>query len=385
MNGTRPCYNYKIIEKSGAHFQDMCKEALSVAALSSEQVLRITIFGAPSSNEQYSSHLNFISQNIYTLFGDTPPVYSYVAQRPLLSDLTVEVVSVKNSGEFKINYKSIDSHTYLTIESGSFLELFAGSVMLDPVNMGIVDQSFGVFELLDKMLKTEGMQPSDIVRQWNYIERITEFEGNYQHYQAFNDARTHFYADTKWQKGYPAATGIGVARGGIMIDFNAIKGDQITILALDNSLQVPAHVYSQEVLLGAEDKTFKNKTTPKFERGKAVISEGSSMSYISGTAAIRGEDSLESVDVITQNTITMENIDFLVSCDNLKKNGLQIKLNNPVYQLLRVYVKNQSDCKEVEKYMTDNYPIAEKCYLHADVCREELLIEIEGIASYAMN
>ena len=72
----------------------------------------------------------------------------------------------------------------------------------------------GSFRLLG-MLRREGFPLNSIIRQWNYIERITAFDGQDQHYQAFNNARSGFYSKTEWTNGYPAATGIGANLGGI--------------------------------------------------------------------------------------------------------------------------------------------------------------------------
>jgi len=69
-------------------------------------------------------------------------------------------------------------------------------------------------------------------------------------------------------------------------------------------LQVAAHAYSEQVLEVARQK----KTTPKFERAKSMTFQDRKLIYISGTAAIRGEESLTGVGLERQLRITMENI-----------------------------------------------------------------------------
>jgi enamine deaminase RidA (YjgF/YER057c/UK114 family) len=128
-------------------------------------------------------------------------------------------------------------------------------------------------------------------------------------------------------------------------------------------LQVAAHAYSISVL----DKAGEKSTTPKFERAKKLtFKSGEELIYVSGTAAIRGEESLKGVGVEQQLRITMENIAELIGDAPLR--------------LLRVYLKRPEDYAVVkarlEEYGLDS-PVS---YLCADVCREELLIEIEGIA-----
>ena len=195
-----------------------------------------------------------------------------------------------------------------------------------------------------------------------------------QHYQLFNDARSRFYDDCSWSNGYPAATGIGTQAGGVTVLFDAVQGSEECSVAVDNPLQVSAHAYSQQVLI---NNTEAHKTTPKFERARHMQGEESSV-YISGTAAIRGEESC-CEDAVGQTRLTMENIDYLISVENLTKSGVE----NPAkmgYASLRAYLKHQKDLTAVVEWMERNYPTVDVLYLWADICREELLIEIEGIA-----
>ena len=58
-------------------------------------------------------------------------------------------------------------------------------------------------------------------------------------------------------------------------------------------------------------------TTPKFERAKAVYKNETLAIYISGTAAISGELSINDKDIEQQTYITIENIEELISKENL--------------------------------------------------------------------
>ena len=50
------------------------------------------------------------------------------------------------------------------------------------------------------------------------------------------------------------------------------------------------------------------------------------------------------------------------------------------YEMLRVYVKHEAGWQQVEAWLRENYPCPDVAFVVADICREELLIEIEGIA-----
>ena len=161
-----------------------------------------------------------------------------------------------------------------------------------------------------------------------------------------------------------------------MVEVIAIVGKDLINKALDNSFQIAAHKYSQGVLLGTVDPCTQERTTPKFERGRIVGLADKQTIYISGTAAIRGETSLIVDDVSEQTRITMENIDHLIAAVNSPESGTSCQ-----FELLRIYVKKPSQMEVVRTYMKGNYPDIKKIYVCADICRDELLVEIEGIAT----
>lgn len=351
-----------------------------------DTVIRLIFFGKPKNNEMYSQRLAVIREKVHHIYGDRMPAVSYVAQRPLVGDLVLEVYKIDENSDVQVTYHPGDEINYLEIEDSEHKELVLGGMQAVNLDAGIKEQSDEVFRNIGKIFTDKKYEKEAIVRQWNYIERITEFNGEHQHYQDFNDSRSHFYASCAWKHGYPAATGIGTQLGGILIDLNVVraKTEKFQYVPLDNELQVAAHAYSQNVLLGSEDEVFKQKTTPKFERAKAVVGEEKGMVYISGTAAIRGEQSLEGVGILVQTGTTMENISFLISKVNLNKHGVY-PTDEPRIEMLRVYLKNPEDVTAVKVYMEHLFTAVPISYLLADVCRDELLVEIEGIASFAVG
>ncbi|MCD6346064.1 MAG: hypothetical protein J7L96_01455, partial [Bacteroidales bacterium] len=68
----------------------------------------------------------------------------------------------------------------------------------------------------------------------------------------------------------------------------------------------------------------------------------------------------------------------LISPDNLIRAGLEIEdfVIDPVY--IRAYVKPGYDGIVVENYLKELYPTAMVHVLTADICRPELLVEIEA-------
>jgi len=328
-------------------------------------VLRLAFFGMPPTNEEYLVRRKILKEKVLQKFGEEQPALSYVSQPPLHASLILEAHFLENSEDTDvIKYKSIDGLPYALWENPYGRFLYAGGFQTDILEWSIAKQSIAVFEKIEALLQKEKFPIHSIIRQWNYIERITDFEGENQHYQSFNNARSDFYAKDNWPAGYPAATGIGTNLGGILVDMDAAvftSADAFTT-PIDNKLQVAAHAYSEQVLAASQHK----KATPKFERAKSITAGKDRLVYISGTAAIRGEESLTGVGLEKQLHITMENIAQLTG--------------NAHICMLRVYLKEKEDYQQSKELM-DGYSLSVPIsYMWADVCRDELLIEIEGIA-----
>lgn len=329
-----------------------------------EKVLRLSFFGSNIERDEYIENKNIIETEVSKYFQEKIPAFSFVSQAPCDAALIVEVLAYSPRPIEELQYKQLNKRPYVTLYNEDFRMLVVGGFQVDEKGLTIEEQASKVFQEIKDLLEAENFSINEVIRQWNYIKHITAFESHNQHYQLFNNERSCFYDLTDWNNGYPAATGIGTTEGGILVDLDAISSKSSNAFSnpIDNKLQIAAHAYSNKVLFNANN----NKSTPKFERAKAFHHKEEQLIYISGTAAIRGESSLDGVGLAEQLKITMENIHMLIG--------------NARITMLRVYLKNREDYEEA-KLILDTYelniPIS---YLHADVCRDELLIEIEGIA-----
>ncbi|MDR1880158.1 MAG: endoribonuclease L-PSP [Tannerellaceae bacterium] len=355
--------NYRIFRTEKEAFPVMIDRLLAQIP-EDEAVLRLAFFGTPATNEEYLLRRRVLWDKASAYYGEQEPTLSYVSQPPLNAPLILEVHSYAPDADDKVHYKRLDGYPYVVLENGSGRFLFAGGFQNDLLRHTVEQQSVEVFRLIEKLLALEGFPIHSIIRQWNYIEQITGYQEGRQNYQSFNNARSDFYDKTQWANGFPAATGIGTNLGGVLVDFDAalFASPEAFATPIDNRLQVAAHAYSERVLEVSGEK----KATPKFERAKSMAFGRRKLVYVSGTAAIRGEESLKGVGLERQLHITMENIAQLTGDARL--------------MMLRIYLKNKDDYEESERLMnTYNLPIPIS-YMCADVCRDELLIEIEGIA-----
>ena len=355
---------YTYYTTSKADFDVMLNEVLNQIPTDGI-ILRLVCWCAPSDNQEYEQWLSIYRRRVRESFMDRVPGIALVAQPPLGCGMVLEVHTYRPTNDDVVYYKKYDKHPYVLIENNLGRFLFAsgfhGTGMLSTASL----QADAAFEQLDSLMQSEGFLPSSITRQWNYIERITDLDGDDQRYQSFNNVRADYYATDVWKYGYPAATGIGASCGGICIDVDAVMptNSSCVITPIDNCLQVAAHAYSSEVIHPSGHK----KDSPKFERAKMVsLKDGSKLVYVSGTAAIRGEESLEGVGLSKQLEVTLENI-------------AQLTQRLPLRHI-RVYLKKFSDYDEAARLLDEKLPDTSKAYFWADVCRDALLIEIEGIA-----
>jgi hypothetical protein len=210
---------------------------------------------------------------------------------------------------------------------------------------------------MERLLSGEGLTFGHVVRQWNYVEGVLATRGGYG---GLNDARARAYSRAEFPAGFPAATGIGQATGGVVVEFFALDApESVRVTPLSNPRQVDAHRYSADVLGDA-----KFAPPPLFERAKSVEAGGRGILFVSGTAAVIGERSVAPGDVREQTRIAIENLRLVLPDGRLSS--------------LRAYVRRSRDIPVVRRACEAAFgPIPALC-VRADVCRDELLVELEG-------
>ena len=357
--------------------------AESTINYSKHSIIRQTIFISARSNSEYHQNKRKLLECAKVFFDEVPPT-SIIAQLPDNGSLIVEIVCMEGLKSGELTFKQNDAASWLVLERNQMKMIIGAGLSENLVSNCILQQSTTAFELLQNILSEEKMEFSDIIRQWNYIERITahaDYNNSVsQHYQIFNDVRSKFYQLANFENGFPAATGIGMNFGGINIDFIAAKlGSNRSIIGVKNPVQQDAYNYSEAVL--AENSAMSDfcKTTPKFERAKVLIMPEGKWIFVSGTAAITGQLSILENSVEQQAEMTIQNILGLISPDNLHKYGIDCR-GKVTLNYLRAYIKYKNDIPKVKDICRKYFPQIPIAFVVADICRPELLIEIEGEA-----
>jgi enamine deaminase RidA (YjgF/YER057c/UK114 family) len=380
-----------VLPHRGKTFDEQLESCLQVleekahtAGSDLSNVIMLTFFLCTTNNNDYLKKKTIGASILPRFFNSHIPTTSFIAQNPekgLQVSLDAILLSYPDAG--RIHHKEYNGIRYSTLESPLFTEIYAAGLSNHPNQTDTSTQCREAFESLKKVLKSEDMDFSHIVRQWNYIANFLDTssgsDGIRQNYQIFNDFRSAYYNETTFANGYPASTGIGMFSGGVVLECIAIKSNSsIYIAPLSNPLQKDAHAYSQDILVGDSRKGFEKKAAPLFERAKILAQGPSGTIFVSGTAAVRGQDTVPGDDVLSQTIATIENINTLISAENLSSVGVDVGSNSPRLSQLRAYVKREGDLPMVKEICKDHYGDIPSQYVISDVCREALLVEIEG-------
>ena len=103
--------------------------------------------------------------------------------------------------------------------------------------------------------------------------------------------------------------------------------------------------------------------------------------WISGTASIVASESCHVNDAEAQTEQTIDNMERLIALENFSRHGaegLGATLND--LAKIRVYLKRATDLEKCRAICERRFGQVPALYLVADICRPELLVEIEGVA-----
>jgi enamine deaminase RidA (YjgF/YER057c/UK114 family) len=348
------------------------------------RIFKINVFIHETEIESFRLKKQFIKKDLFEIFGDNCPTFGVVPQSPEKPlNVTIEL-GIINSSDVRISYRKYDEYHYTVLEKEGFKELWATGVEYFHPGLNTETYSKHAFDALNHILLAENMTFDHIVRQWNFIGNILGNRPNdqslVQHYQIFNKVRHDYYHRFRSVPDFPAATGIGMNFNGVTLEICAITpNDDILIESINNPKQVKPYAYDQRVLLNGSYVGKVHVTPPQFERAKLIKCGEMSRLFISGTAAIIGQDTTGISDIESQTKITIENIGTLIEMANLLHYNPQRKhFTMKQCSYIRVYVKYFEDIPLVKSICSNHFGDSPSNYVQTDICREGLLVEIEA-------
>jgi len=209
-----------------------------------------------------------------------------------------------------------------------------------------------------------------IYRIWNYIPEINKDQADIERYKSFCYGRAISYKENynEFYKLPASATGIAKKNSNV-INTYFLASNNPNIHYLENPLQTPAYYYPKKY--GVE--------SPSFSRACTLAVQGKNKVFVSGTASILGSETVFEGNLYKQFETTVNNISVLISKQNFKNHSLENGYSLQDLSLLKVYYRHSKDRKIVEDLCKKHFSRKTQiCYLNVDICRENLLIEIEG-------
>lgn len=219
--------------------------------------------------------------------------------------------------------------------------------------LGRPEQAQTVFHQMETVLETAGMAFSDVLRTWFYNADILAW------YREFNGVRTKFFQEKKVFDGLvPASTGVAGCNAlgaALLSGLIAVKSENEEAKAFE----VPSPLQSPALQYGSSFSRAVELELPDLRR-----------LYISGTASIDEQGKTVFVgDPAAQVRQTMEVVQAILHSREMDWGDVTRSL---------VYFKRASDAPLFEKYRQENgVPAFPAIVVENDICREELLFEIE--------
>lgn len=194
------------------------------------------------------------------------------------------------------------------------------------------------------------------LRMWNHVGAINGYDGARERYQLFCAGRHDAFAEAGYHLStdLPSASAVGKRGRGLMTYFLAAREPGLQI---ENPRQVAAYDYPRQY----------GPKSPSFSRATVF---GDTV-FVSGTSSVVGHASVHHADVEGQLDETLRNIEAVIA--RAIAGG---SLANVV--AAKTYVRRAEDYARVARRLDGVF--TRNLYLEADICRSELLLEIEVVA-----
>ena len=269
-------------------------------------------------------------------------------QVPHVAGPAIEVIASLEGAE-----RSGPAPGALVLTTGSTL---AGAIVR-PVK-GVLDAlSLDVYR--DLLALTEGWH---VCRIWNYVPDINGETTGLENYRRFNLGRWQAYRDAfgdDFPTHLPAASAVGIDDPSLVTVFLASREP---VRMVENPQQVPAWRYPE--LYGPKP--------PGFARGAILENGGPRDSWVSGTASIKGHESLGVGSVETQLAITLDNIRLVHGALGVPS----LESADGCRHSAKIYLRNGTDWQRLAPRLAAA-GLSQATVLEADICRKELDLEIE--------
>ena len=229
-----------------------------------------------------------------------------------------------------------------------------------PLDMATLD----AYARLFRVVRAAGYP--HLVRVWNFIPGINDEDDGLERYMRFCKGRCEAFevhAGDAFAFGLPAASAVGCPGDTVWVHALAAR---VPGRSVENPRQVSAFHYP----------TRYGPKSPTFARGIRAGVPWEGAVFVSGTASIAGHLSRHPDDPAAQARETFVNIAAVLDAAGVPEPGLPLGRR---IDALRVYVRNPEHLPALRRVVEESAgPGIPVVWLQADICRRELLVEIEA-------
>lgn len=222
------------------------------------------------------------------------------------------------------------------------------------------------FDVLLDLLAERGYP--NLLRVWNYLPGINRGGGDLERYRLFNQGRARAFEARLGAEGEswtaPASSAVGTPGGELRTVFLATRSP---VLHFENPRQVPANRYPSRY----------GPRAPTFSRASLAHGDGGIGFFLSGTASVLGHETAHAGSLERQVEETLRNVGRIVA--QARRSAAREVPALDGFDLVKVYARDPDRLAAVRSLvgLGSEAPVI---VLAAEICRSDLLVEIEGVA-----
>lgn len=243
--------------------------------------------------------------------------------------------------------------------------LFASCDLTETDDLPLSRLAEDLYSKLLQLVESHGYP--NLLRVWNLVQGINEQQDGLERYRQFCVGRHEALAkhDPFLGERYPSASAVGSLEGGLRVYCLASPSPGITV---ENPNQVSAYRYPTQY--GPRSPSFSRALIKKWDRSSCL--------FLSGTASITGHETRHIGHLAAQTKEALSNLTNLIGAA-AQASGDTFALG-PRTSTLKAFVRRSSDYPEVRNLLERHLGLhVDVLYVEADLCRSELLFEIEGV------
>lgn len=244
--------------------------------------------------------------------------------------------------------------------------IFAACRSVEDPNIPLAKRALDLYSGLIRLLQARGYP--HFLRVWNTVENVNADFRDLERYRHFCAGRHDAFAALcpDLAERYPAASALGTTRGGLAVYCLAARAPGIPV---ENPNQLSAFHYPTEY--GPRSPSFSRALLKQWENGTDL--------FVSGTASITGHATQHVGDLTAQVGLALDNVEKVIE-------SAEQATGNPFadssQRYFKAYVRHAKDFPAARDIVTRRLGDGTQImYLQADICRLDLLFEIEGVLS----